>query len=177
MQNPLETTADDMTDEAHGRPPGDGSSDPSTVHDGDAAKPRGAAGGTHSPVAAPAPVVVVADDDELVAEIVAAILQRDGLETVCVFDGTAAVDAVEELHADALVLDIHMPKKSGLEVLRILKRSDSPHVPRILVLTAQAGRGMEELARGFGADDFLSKPFDPFVLAQRMRSLLGREDS
>ncbi len=176
MRNPLETTTDDTANEVREPAPVDGS-DASPVRDEDAEKPRDAAGSPRSQDDSTAPVVVVADDDELVAEIVAAILEKEGLETVCVFDGAAAIDAVEELHAQALVLDIHMPKKSGLEVLRTLKRSDSPHVPRVLVLTAQAGRGMEEMARGFGADDFLSKPFDPFVLAQRVRSLLGREES
>jgi DNA-binding response OmpR family regulator len=115
--------------------------------------------------------VVVADDDPDVTRIVDAQFRAAGYRTILAFDGTQTVAAVDAHAPDAIVLDLMMPKLSGFDVLTHIRDSPGPR-PRIVVLSA---RGREaDVSRAFelGADDYMTKPFNPQELAARLARLL-----
>lgn len=125
-------------------------------------------------VDAPVPAtltVVVAEDDPYVTRIVDVQLRAAGYRSILAVDGDQALAAVREHGAQVLVLDLMMPKVNGFDVLARLRKA-STLWPRILVLS---GRGREQdVARAFeqGADDYVTKPFNPQELMARIARLL-----
>jgi two-component system cell cycle response regulator len=115
--------------------------------------------------------VVVAEDDPDVTRIVDAQLRAAGYKVFVAFDGEAALAAARSNAADVLVLDLMMPKLDGFEVLRQLREQPAPR-PRVIVLS---GRGREQdVMRAFelGADDYMTKPFNPQELMARIARVL-----
>jgi len=127
------------------------------------------------PAAAPAArTVVVAEDDPDVTRIVDAQMRAAGYKAIIVFDGERALAAVRAHAPDVLVLDLMMPKLNGFDVLTQLRESPATTCPgpRIIVLS---GRGREQdVVRAFelGADDYMTKPFNPQELMARIARLL-----
>ena len=123
------------------------------------------------PAAAPAArTVLVAEDDPDVTRIVDAQMRAAGYRTIIAFDGEQALAAVRAA-PDVLVLDLMMPKLNGFDVLTQLREVPAPR-PRIVVLSA---RGREQdVMRAFelGADDYMTKPFNPQELTARIARLL-----
>ncbi|MHA6763850.1 response regulator transcription factor [Streptacidiphilus sp. PAMC 29251] len=118
--------------------------------------------------------VLVAEDDEMQAELVRRYLEREGHTAVVVHDGRAALEEARRTHPDLIILDVMMPGMDGLEVCRTLRRESE--VP-VLMLTARSGE--EDLLRGLdlGADDYMTKPYSPRELMARVRTLLRRSRS
>jgi DNA-binding response OmpR family regulator len=115
--------------------------------------------------------VLVAEDDPKQAELVRRYLAREDHTVRVVADGRAAVDEVRRDRPDLLVLDVMMPGMDGLDVCRTLRRDfDLP----VLMVTARAGAEDKLLGFDLGADDYLTKPYDPRELMARVRSLLRR---
>ena len=116
--------------------------------------------------------ILVAEDDATLAEGVMRSLRQSGFAVDWVKNGTEAESALETEQFDLLILDLGLPKKSGLEVLKHLRARDS-RVP-VLILTgldavADRVRGLDA-----GADDYLAKPFDLAELEARVRALTRR---
>jgi two-component system OmpR family response regulator len=116
--------------------------------------------------------ILIAEDDSLLAEGLTRSLRDSGYAVDCVTTGAEADSATAAFEFDLLILDLNLPKMSGLEVLKRL-RSRSRQLP-VLILTAQ--NGVEDRVRGldFGADDFLAKPFALEELKARVRALTRR---
>ena len=112
--------------------------------------------------------VLVADDEQDMARALEAMLKSDGYEVDTVYDGQAALDFGETGTYDCIVLDIMMPYRDGLDVVRTL-RSKSLRTP-ILILTAKSAQ--EDVVGGLnsGADDYLTKPFSMVELLARVRA-------
>jgi two-component system OmpR family response regulator len=116
--------------------------------------------------------ILIAEDDSLLAEGLTRSLRDSGYAVDCVKTGAEADSATAAFEFDLLILDLNLPKMSGLEVLKRL-RSRSRQLP-VLILTAQ--NGIEDRVRGLdlGADDFLAKPFALEELKARVRALTRR---
>ena len=116
--------------------------------------------------------VLIAEDDSLLAEGLARSLRDSGYAVDCVNTGAEADSATAAFEFDLLILDLNLPKMSGLEVLKRL-RSRSRELP-VLILTGQSG--VEDRVRGLdlGADDYLAKPFALEELKARVRALPRR---
>ncbi len=116
--------------------------------------------------------ILVAEDDAVLAEAVQHSLRQSGHAVDWVKNGAEAEGALQVEHFDLLILDLGLPKKSGLDVLKRLRGRDS-HVP-VLILTA--AQGVSDRVRGLdaGADDYLAKPFDVAELEARVRALTRR---
>jgi DNA-binding response OmpR family regulator len=118
--------------------------------------------------------VLVADDDARVLELLQIALMNQHWRVVTAADGDEAIRRVVAERPDVAVLDVRMPRKTGLEVCDYLRRDpEDPNVPIVLVSgTADTDARIEGLARG--ADDFLAKPFSPKELIARVQRLLTR---
>ena len=116
--------------------------------------------------------ILVAEDDAALAEGVMQTLRHSGYAVDWVKNGAEADSALAANQFDLLILDLGLPKKSGLDVLRRLRGSDS----RLPVLILTALDGVSDRVRGLdaGADDYLSKPFDLAELEARVRALTRR---
>ncbi|MGW6280399.1 response regulator transcription factor [Kribbella sp. NPDC055071] len=115
--------------------------------------------------------ILVAEDDLKQAELIRRYLEREGHLTVVVHDGRAAIDEARRRSPDLLVLDVMMPKVDGLDVCRVL-RADG-EVP-IIMLTARSTEDDLLLGLDLGADDYLTKPYNPRELVARVRTVLRR---
>jgi DNA-binding response OmpR family regulator len=120
------------------------------------------------------PIVLAADDDEDILELVAFRLERSGYTVVRARDGEEAVELARQAKPDLAVLDVMMPKLDGFEVTRRLRADEATRRMPIILLTARAQDA--DLQRGFeaGADDYVRKPFSPQELQMRVQSILGR---
>jgi DNA-binding response OmpR family regulator len=115
--------------------------------------------------------VLVVDDEQSLAKVVASYLERDGHEVICVFDGSAAVQAARTQPPDVVVLDLGLPELDGIEVCRQLRTFTDCYV---VMLTARADEVDKLVGLGVGADDYLTKPFSPRELVARVRAMLRR---
>jgi DNA-binding response OmpR family regulator len=122
-------------------------------------------------VSEPAATVLVVDDDHTVREVVRRYLQRDGHTVVEATDGFAALELATSGNPDLVVLDLMLPKLSGLEVCRRLRETSTVPVIMLTALGEEADRiaGLE-----YGADDYIVKPFSPRELALRVMRILER---
>jgi two-component system, OmpR family, phosphate regulon response regulator PhoB len=120
------------------------------------------------------PLILIADDEEDVRDLVVMNLHRAGFDTVEAVDGVDAVAKAHRLRPAAIVLDVMMPGKDGFRACQELRdEEDTKHIP-IIMLTAR-GQTQDRIT-GFekGADDYISKPFSPKELVLRVRALVRR---
>ena len=116
--------------------------------------------------------VLLVEDDASVREVAAMVLERVGFEVTSVDDGKAAVaEALRPAAHDLMVLDLMLPGMTGLDVCRAVRRSSN--IP-IVILTARADATDMVAGLELGADDYITKPFDPAVLVARVRAVLRR---
>lgn len=118
------------------------------------------------------PRVLIVEDDQSIRETIAFNLQRDGHEVATAADGIAGLEAARAGHPDLIVLDVMLPRMSGLDVCRIL-REETP-VP-ILMLTARDAEADVVQGLDLGADEYVTKPFSMRELRARVTSLLRRD--
>jgi DNA-binding response OmpR family regulator len=120
------------------------------------------------------PLVLVADDEEDIRALVAFRLRRAGYDVITAADGAEALTLATTRLPDLIVLDMMMPKATGLEVTRSLREQDSTRDIPVILLTARAQEA--DVASGFeaGADDYVKKPFSPMDLQLRVQALLER---
>ena len=120
------------------------------------------------------PLVLVVEDEPPLQKLLAYNLEAAGFETAQAYDGEEAVTLIEERTPDLVILDWMLPRLSGVELCRRLRRRpETAHLP-VIVLTA---RGEEhDRLRGLetGADDYITKPFSPAELIARVRAVLRR---
>jgi DNA-binding response OmpR family regulator len=118
--------------------------------------------------------VIVADDDELLQQLVSHKLAQRGYATRCVDNGEALLKAIDEAVPDLIVLDAMMPIMDGFEALRRLRAAPASAGIPVIMLTARRGEQDVVTALNLGASDYLAKPFMPEELALRVRALLDK---
>jgi DNA-binding response OmpR family regulator len=120
------------------------------------------------------PTVLVADDDADVRDVVVFKLEQAGYEVIAAEDGATALAYAREVRPDLAVLDVMMPRMTGLDVCRELRADAGTAAIAVILLTARAQEGDVEKGFAWGADDYLTKPFSPRELASRVRAVLAR---
>jgi two-component system, OmpR family, response regulator CpxR len=117
------------------------------------------------------PRVLIIDDDEELCELVEEYLSAEGFEVEAVHDGEAGLAAASDGNFDLAILDVMLPGLNGFDVLRQLReRSAMP----VLMLTARGDEMERIVGLEIGADDYLSKPFNPRELTARLKAILRR---
>ena len=119
------------------------------------------------------PTVLVADDDEDIRTLVAFRLERAGYDVLKAGDGEEALRMAVEHRPALAVLDVMMPKLTGLDVTRRIRAEEATRDIPVILLTARVQEG--DVSRGFeaGADDYVKKPFSPQELRARVQAILG----
>ncbi len=115
--------------------------------------------------------ILLADDDEELCQLLSDFLVREGFAVDLVHDGDTALQRAGAGGYDALILDVMLPQRSGLELLRELRRDS--HLP-VLMLTALGEDIDRILGLELGADDYVPKPCNPREIAARLRAILRR---
>ena len=124
-----------------------------------------------NPESGSTPRVLVAEDDEEISRLLVQLLQRSKIETVAVFDGLEILTHLKSTTFDLLLLDLQMPGKHGLSVLKELRStSDIP----VIILTALSEEKDRIAGLELGADDYVVKPFYPTEVLLRVKNLIKR---
>jgi two-component system, OmpR family, alkaline phosphatase synthesis response regulator PhoP len=116
--------------------------------------------------------ILVVDDEENIVQLARLYLERDGFQVQAVTDGMAAIQAVEKIHPALVVLDVMLPELDGFEVCRRLRAVNNT-IP-ILMVTARDDDIDKILGLELGADDYMTKPFNPRELVARVKAILRR---
>ncbi len=123
------------------------------------------------------PYVLIVEDESSIATLLEYNLKREGFETSLAVDGDMAIVMAEERVPDLILLDWMLPKLSGVEVARRLRRKDATKNVPIIMLSARGEEDDRVTGLDFGADDYLVKPFSMPELFARIRALLRRTQS
>ena len=118
--------------------------------------------------------VVIIDDDEHIRELAALYLEKEGFHVAFALDGTSAGNIVQKEQPSLVVLDLMLPGKSGYDVCKEIRQKSN--VP-ILMLTARDEDVDKIVGLELGADDYLTKPFNPRELVARIKAILRRADA
>lgn len=117
--------------------------------------------------------VLVVDDEKLIVKGIRFSLEQDGMEVTCAYDGEEALQIVRENDFDIILLDVMLPKLSGFEVCQQIR--DFSNVP-IIMLTAKTDDMDKILGLDYGADDYMTKPFNILEVKARIKAILRRLD-
>ena len=121
--------------------------------------------------------VLVADDETNIVLSLEFLMKQAGFDVQVANDGEAALSAIAENVPDLVLLDVMMPKRDGYDICSAIRQNpDWQHI-KIVMLTAK-GREMErEKGLAVGADDYITKPFSNRVVVERVKQLLGVEET
>ena len=115
--------------------------------------------------------ILVVDDEKLIVKGIRFALEQDGYEVTCAYDGEEALQYAKETEFDVILLDLMLPKVSGLDVCQQIR--EFSNVP-IMMLTAKGEDIDKILGLEYGADDYMTKPFNVLVLKARIKAILRR---
>jgi DNA-binding response OmpR family regulator len=120
-------------------------------------------------------VIVVADDDADILDLVTLTLERAGHVVHCARDGEEALELVRRERPDVAVLDVAMPKLDGFELTRQLRGDPETSEVQIVLLTARVQERDTDAGLAAGATEYIRKPFSPQELQERVAALLHRD--
>lgn len=118
--------------------------------------------------------ILVVDDDRQIVRLVQAYLQQAGFNVMTAYDGEEALHFIRRERPDLVVLDLMLPKREGSDVTRIVRADETLSGIPILMLTARAEDTDKIIGLELGADDYLTKPFNPPEVVARVRAILRR---
>ncbi len=115
--------------------------------------------------------VLVVDDEKLIVKGIRFSLEQDGMEVDCAYDGEEAIEKARETEYDIILLDVMLPKADGYEVCQTIREfSEAP----IIMLTAKGGDMDKILGLEYGADDYITKPFNILEVKARIKAIMRR---
>ena len=120
----------------------------------------------------PARTVLVVDDDPVIVRLLRVNFEMEGYTVVTAGDGEEGVARAHDSNPDVVVCDIMMPKMNGLEVVERLRADDATKRLPILLLSAKAQDSEIQKGLDAGADDYVTKPFDPLELVERVQAVI-----
>ena len=118
--------------------------------------------------------ILVVDDDRQIVRLVQSYLQQSGFTVLTAYDGEEALHVLRREKPDLMVLDLMLPKRDGLEITRLVRNDEALAATPILMLTARVEDVDKLIGLELGADDYLTKPFNPPEVVARVKSILRR---
>ena len=123
------------------------------------------------------PTVLVVDDDPVILKLLQVNFELEGFRVLTAGDGREGVDTARAEHPDVVISDIMMPNVNGLELLSKLKSSPETENIPVVLLSAKAQEVDVQDGLDRGADDYVTKPFDPLELIDRLNAVMTRPRS
>ena len=121
--------------------------------------------------------ILVVDDESYIVHILDFSLGMEGYEVITALDGEQALEKARTEKPDLIVLDIMMPKLDGYETCKILKaEAETKDIP-VILLSAKGRNVDQKIGFEVGADDYITKPFSPRKLVERINAILGQSSS
>ena len=119
------------------------------------------------------PTVLVVEDDPVILRLLEVNFEMEGFRVLLAHDGAEGIEVARREHPDVVVTDVMMPGTSGLDLVRTLKGDEGTKAMPILLLSAKAQASDVQDGLEAGADDYVTKPFEPVDLVDRVNALLG----
>ncbi len=116
--------------------------------------------------------VLICDDEPYILESVTYIVEKEGFEVITAEDGEEGLNLARAEKPDVVFLDVMMPKMTGIEVCKALKSDPGTKNMHIIMLTAKGQDSDHEQANEVGADEYMTKPFSPRKLRQRLHEIM-----
>ncbi len=118
--------------------------------------------------------ILVVDDDREIVRLVRAYLEQDGYQVLTAYDGETALHILRRERPDLVVLDLMLPDRDGWDVTRIVRGDEGLAATPIIMLTARVEDHDKIVGLELGADDYVTKPFNPREVVARVRAVLRR---
>jgi DNA-binding response OmpR family regulator len=118
--------------------------------------------------------VLVIDDDPVILELLRVNFEIEGFDVVCARDGDEGLAMAQDIHPDVVISDIMMPRRDGLQLLSDLKGDPRTEDLPVILLSAKAQKSEVQHGLDLGADDYITKPFDPIQLIERLNAVMGK---
>jgi two-component system alkaline phosphatase synthesis response regulator PhoP len=118
--------------------------------------------------------ILVVDDDREIVRLVRSYLERAGYQVVTAYNGETALHTLRRERPDLLVLDLMLPDRDGWDLTRLIRTDDTLAEIPIIMLTARVEDSDKIVGLEIGADDYITKPFNPREVVARVRALLRR---
>lgn len=115
--------------------------------------------------------ILLVEDDPAISDMVKKYLNNESFNVKCVFDGEEAANAFKDEHYDLVLLDLMLPKLNGLDFLQMVRTKS--YIP-VIIMSAKDSEADKALGLGFGADDYITKPFSMVELAARVKAAIRR---
>jgi len=119
------------------------------------------------------PKILVVDDSPFIVRTLTYVLEKGGYETITATNGEEALSKIREEKPDLIFLDVMMPKMDGYTVCREIRNNPEMGDPHIIMLTSRGQEADRERGFSVGANDFMTKPFSPSEVIEKVREVLG----
>ena len=120
------------------------------------------------------PTVLIVEDDPVILRLLEVNFELEGFTVLLAHDGAEGIEVARTGRPDVIVSDVMMPRASGLELLAALKGDEATRAIPIILLSAKAQTADLKAGTDAGADDYVTKPFEPLDLVERVNALLPR---
>ena len=117
--------------------------------------------------------ILICEDNPMAMKTLTVILEREGFEADVADDGNVGIEMLQENDYDLLVIDIHLPYRSGLELIKFVRTDQGKDTP-VIILSAFSDNQMQRQAGELGISDYIVKPFNPGDLIAKIKSILNK---
>jgi len=121
--------------------------------------------------------VLIVDDDPTVHKLIAKKLSSESYSVQSVFDAPSALNEVDRVKPDLVILDLMMPRSSGIEVCKAIKTNHATKDTMVLILSAKESQDDRIRGLELGADDYISKPFHLAALTRKIEYMLAKKNA
>ena len=118
--------------------------------------------------------VLVIDDDPVILELLRVNFEIEGFNVICAKDGEDGLQRAQAERPDVVISDIMMPRRDGLQLLTDLKGDPTTEDLPVILLSGKAQKAEVQQGLDMGADDYITKPFDPLELIDRLNAVMTR---
>ena len=118
--------------------------------------------------------VLVIDDDPVILELLRVNFEIEGFEVITAVDGAEGLERAQAQRPDVVISDIMMPRRDGLQLLGDLKGDPETEDLPVILLSAKAQKSEVQEGLDMGADDYITKPFDPIKLIDRLNAVVAK---